>query len=173
MEHDSLIEKKEDFQIETRFGSFRLRAYQQTTNDRLHIALTKGTWDPNESVLTRINSKLLNNDILGTLTNNIDKKLDNMFDIINKQGKGVMVFINQQNKPTSTLNRLRLLKKNQTSGKVIKAPRIEMDNRDFGIGAQILHDLNIHKLKLISNSTAKKRVGIIGYGLEIVDYVTY
>jgi len=173
MEHDSLIEKKEDFQIETRFGSFRLRAYQQTTNDRLHIALTKGTWDPNESVLTRINSKLLNNDILGTLTNNIDKKLDNMFDIINNQGKGVMVFINQQNKPTSTLNRLRLLKKNQTSGKVIKAPRIEMDNRDFGIGAQILHDLNIHKLKLISNSTAKKRVGIIGYGLEIVDYVTY
>jgi 3,4-dihydroxy 2-butanone 4-phosphate synthase/GTP cyclohydrolase II len=173
MEHDSLIEKKEDFQIETRFGSFRLRAYQQTTNDRLHIALTKGTWDPNESVLTRINSKLLNNDVLGTLTNNIDKKLDNMFELINKEGKGVMVFINQQNKPTSTLNRLRILKKNQTSGKVIKAPRIEMDNRDFGIGAQILHDLNIHKLKLISNSTAKKRVGIIGYGLEIVDYVTY
>jgi 3,4-dihydroxy 2-butanone 4-phosphate synthase/GTP cyclohydrolase II len=173
MEHDSLIEKKEDFQIETRFGSFRLRAYQQTTNDRLHIALTKGTWDPNESVLTRINSKLLNNDVLGTLTNNIDKKLDNMFELINKEEKGVMVVINQQNKPTSTLNRLRILKKNQTSGKVIKAPRIEMDNRDFGIGAQILHDLNIHKLKLISNSTAKKRVGIIGYGLEIVDYVTY
>jgi 3,4-dihydroxy 2-butanone 4-phosphate synthase/GTP cyclohydrolase II len=96
-----------------------------------------------------------------------------MFELINKEGKGVMVFINQQNKPTSTLNRLRILKKNQTSGKVIKAPKIEMDNRDFGIGAQILHDLNIHKLKLISNSTAKKRVGIIGYGLEIVDYVTY
>ena len=173
MEHDSLIEKKEDFQIETRFGSFRLRAYQQTTNDRLHIALTKGTWEPNEHVLTRINSKMINNDILGTLTNNIDKKLDNMFELINSEGKGAVVFINQQNQPLSTLNRLKILKNSQTKGKVIKAPKIEMDNRDFGIGAQILHDINIHKLRLISNSTAKKRVGIIGYGLEIIDYVNY
>jgi 3,4-dihydroxy 2-butanone 4-phosphate synthase/GTP cyclohydrolase II len=173
MEHDSLIEKKEDFQIETRFGSFRLRAYQQTTNDRLHIALTKGTWEPNEHVLTRINSKMINNDILGTLTNNIDKKLDDMFELINSEGKGAVVFINQQNQPLSTLNRLKILKNNQTKGKIIKAPKIEMDDRDFGIGAQILHDINIHKLRLISNSTAKKRVGIIGYGLEIIDYVNY
>jgi 3,4-dihydroxy 2-butanone 4-phosphate synthase/GTP cyclohydrolase II len=173
MEHDSLIEKKEDFQIETRFGSFRLRAYQQTTNDRLHIALTKGTWEPNEHVLTRINSKLINNDILGTLTNNMDKKLDDMFELVNNAGKGAIVFINQQNKPLSTLNRLKTLKKSQSKGKIVKAPRIEMDNRDFGIGAQILHDLNIHKLRLISNGTATKRVGIIGYGLEIIEYVNY
>jgi 3,4-dihydroxy 2-butanone 4-phosphate synthase/GTP cyclohydrolase II len=173
MEHDSLIEKKEDFQIETRFGSFRLRAYQQTTNDRLHIALTKGSWEPSEHVLTRINSKLLNNDVLGTLTNNLDKKLDNMFELVNDAGKGAVVFINQQNKPLSTLNRLKVLKRSQKKGEVIKAPRIEMDSRDFGIVAQILHDLNIHKLKLISNGTATKRVGIIGYGLEIVEYVNY
>ena len=173
MEHDSLIEKKEDFQIETRFGSFRLRAYQQTTNDRLHIALTKGSWEPSEHVLTRINSKLLNNDVLGTLTNNLDQKLDKMFKLVNDAGKGAVVFINQQNKPLSTLNRLKVLKRSQKKGEVIKAPRIEMDTRDFGIGAQILHDLNIHKLKLISNGTATKRVGIIGYGLEIVEYVNY
>ena len=173
MEHDSLIEKKEDFQIETRFGSFRLRAYQQTTNDRLHIALTKGSWEPSEHVLTRINSKLLNNDVLGTLTNNLDQKLDKMFKLVNDAGKGAVVFINQQNQPLSTLNRLKVLKRSQKKGKVIKAPRIEMDNRDFGIGAQILHDLNIHKLKLISNGTETKRVGIIGYGLEIVEYVNY
>ena len=173
MEHDSLIEKKEDFQIETRFGSFRLRAYQQTTNERLHIALTKGTWEPNEHVLTRINSKLLNNDVLGTLTNNMDKKLDDMFELINIAEKGAIVFINQQNQPLSTLNRLKVLKKSQLKGKVVKAPIIEMDSRDFGIGAQILHDLNIHKLRLISNGTATKRVGIIGYGLEIIDYVNY
>jgi len=173
MQHDSLIEKKEDFQIETRFGSFRLRAYQQTTNERLHIALTKGTWEPNEHVLTRINSKLLNNDVLGTLTNNMDKKLDDMFELINIAEKGAIVFINQQNQPLSTLNRLKILKKSQLKGKVVKAPKIEMDNRDFGIGAQILHDLNIHKLRLISNGTATKRVGIIGYGLEIIDYVNY
>jgi len=173
MEHDSLIEKKEDFQIETRFGSFRLRAYQQTTNDRLHIALTKGSWEPSEHVLTRINSKLLNNDVLGTLTNNLDQKLDKMFKLVNDAGKGAVVFINQQNQPLSTLNRLKVLKRSQKKGKVIKAPRIEMDNLDFGIGAQILHDLNIHKLKLISNGTETKRVGIIGYGLEIVEYVNY
>jgi len=83
MQHDTLIEKKEDFDIMTRFGSFRLRAYQQTTNNQVHIALTKGTWKPNEPVLTRVNSTAVNNDILGTLTNNPDKKLESMFKVIN------------------------------------------------------------------------------------------
>ncbi|NOY47599.1 MAG: 3,4-dihydroxy-2-butanone-4-phosphate synthase [Chlorobi bacterium] len=173
MEHDSLIEKKEDFQIETRFGSFRLRAYQQTTNNQIHIALTKGVWSPDESVLTRINSKLINNDILGTLTNNADKKLDDMFRVINDAGKGAVLFINQKAQSTNILNRLAVLKDSQVKNKVVKAPRIEMDAKDFGIGAQILHDLNIHKLRLISNSEQTKRVGMIGYGLEIVEYVSY
>jgi 3,4-dihydroxy 2-butanone 4-phosphate synthase / GTP cyclohydrolase II len=173
MEHDSLIEKKEDFQIETRFGSYRLRAYQQTTNNQIHIALTKGTWRPEESVLTRINSKLINNDILGTLTNNADKKLDDMFKVINDAGKGAVLFINQKAQSTNILNRLAVLKDSQVKNKVVKAPRIEMDAKDFGIGAQILHDLNIHKLRLISNSEQTKRVGMIGYGLEIVEYVKY
>lgn len=96
MLHDSLIEKKEDFEIETRFGSYRLRAYKQTTNDQLHLALTKGTWEENEPVLVRVNSTLVNNDILGTLTNNADKKLDDMFKAVNKAGKGAIVFINQE-----------------------------------------------------------------------------
>jgi len=173
MEHDSLIEKKEDFQIETRFGSFRLRAYQQTTNNQLHIALTKGVWSADEPVLTRINSKLINNDILGTLTNNADKKLDDMFNVINAEGKGAVLFINQKVEFTNILKRLATLKESQVEDEVVKAPRIEMDARDFGIGAQILHDLNIHKLRLISNSEQTKRVGIIGYGLEIMEYVTY
>jgi 3,4-dihydroxy 2-butanone 4-phosphate synthase/GTP cyclohydrolase II len=82
MQHDSLIVKKEDFQIETRFGSFRLRAYNQTTNNQTHIALTKGEWTADEEVLTRINSTLVNNDILGTLTNNVDEQLSNMFKVI-------------------------------------------------------------------------------------------
>ena len=87
MEHDSLIQKKQDYNVETRFGSFRLRAYQQTTNDAVHIALTKGTWSTNEMVPTRINSTLVNNDILGTLTNNADHKLDKMFKQINENSK--------------------------------------------------------------------------------------
>ena len=173
MEHDSLIEKMEDFQIETRFGSFRLRAYQQTTNNQIHIALTKGSWNSNEPVLTRVNSTLVNNDILGTLTNNADQKLDNMFNVIKENDKGAIVFINQQSQSMNLLKRLSVLNDTQVEGKVIKAPSIEMDSKDFGIGAQILHDLNIHKLKLISNTKQTKRVGMIGYGLEIVEYVNY
>ncbi|WP_412985603.1 3,4-dihydroxy-2-butanone-4-phosphate synthase [Pontimicrobium sp. IMCC45349] len=173
MEHDSLIEKKEDFQIETRFGSYRLRAYQQTTNNQIHIALTKGAWSNDEPILTRINSTLVNNDILGTLTNNADKKLDNMFKVVNDAGKGAIIFINQQSQSMNLLKRLNILKETQKPNTITKAPRIEMDSKDFGIGAQILHDLNIHKLSLISNSEQTKRVGMIGYGLEIVDYVNY
>ena len=173
MQHDSLIEKKEDFEIKTRFGDFRLRAYQQTTNNQIHLALTKGQWKDNETVLTRINSTLINNDILGTLTNNVDKQLDSMFKVINDEGKGAIIFINQESQSMNILKRLDFLKKNQVPNSLVKAPRIEMDSRDFGIGAQILHDLNIHKLKIISNSEQTKRVGLIGYGLEIIEYVTY
>ncbi len=173
MQHDSLIEKKEDFQIETRFGSFRLRAYKQNTNNQIHITLTKGQWSPDEEILTRINSTLVNNDILGTLTNNADKQLDDMFKVINDAGKGSIIFINQESQSMNILNRLSFLKENQDSGNIVKAPKIDMDDRDFGIGAQILHDLNIHKLRLISNTKQTKRVGLIGYGLEIVDYVNY
>ena len=172
MRHDSLIDKKECFDVETRFGNFRLHAYQQTTNDQVHLALTKGHWKLNEPVLTRINSTLVNNDILGTLTNDADKRLDDMFRLINEEGRGAIVFINQQSKSFDLLKRLKGLKENQAKG-IIKAPKIEMDRRDFGIGAQILHDLDITKMRLMTNSTQSKRVGIVGYGLEIVDYVPY
>jgi 3,4-dihydroxy 2-butanone 4-phosphate synthase/GTP cyclohydrolase II len=172
MEHDSLIDKKEDFNIITRFGEFRLRAYEQTNNSQIHIALTKGTWSKDDHVLTRVNSTLVNNDLLGTLTNNADKKLDQMFQVISDEGKGAILFVNQQNPSQNLLSRLKILKENQKNGE-IKAPNINLDNRDFGIGAQILHDLNISKLKLVTNSKQTKRVGMIGYGLEIVDYVTY
>jgi len=173
MEHDSLIDKKEDFTVSTRFGDFRLRAYKQTTNDQIHIALTKGTWKKEEEILTRINSTLVNNDILGTLTNNPDKKLEDMFNAINKEEKGAFVFINQQSQSLNLLRRLSELKELQSSNEIIKAPRIGMDAKDFGVGAQILHDLNISKIRLMSNSSKIKRVGLVGYGLEITEYVSY
>ncbi len=173
MENDSLIIKKNDFKIETRFGVYRLRAYQQTTNNAIHIALTKGEWGKDQIIPTRINSTAVNNDILGTLTNSSDKKLDEMFKVIDKEGKGAIIFINQYTSPEKTLKRLNNLEEIQKPGKITKAPSIEMDSKDFGIGAQILHDLNINKLKLISNSVQKKRVGMIGYGLEIVEYINY
>lgn len=172
MQHDSLIEKKEDFEITTRFGIFRLRAYLQKTNKQVHIALTKGTWSDNEPVLTRINSTLVNNDILGTLTNNPDEKLERMFDTINKEGKGAVIFINQELQSMNLLTRLVEFKELQEQGK-IKAPKVPMDAKDFGIGAQILHDLNISKIRLLSNSEQTKRVGMVGYGLEITERVRY
>ena len=172
MRHDSLIVKREEFEVETRFGHFTLHAYQQTTNEQVHLALTKGSWELDDPVLTRINSTLVNNDILGTLTHNADKKLDDMFKALNEAGKGAIVFINQQSQSYNLLNRLKGLQENQKNG-VIKAPKIEMDTRDFGIGAQILHDLNITKMRLMTNSDQAKRVGIVGYGLEIVDYSPY
>ena len=172
MNHDSLIQKKEEFDIETRFGKFRLHAYQQTTNDQIHIALTKGQWKTGEPVLTRINATLVNNDILGTLTNNPDKKLEDMFNAINAADKGAFVFINQESQYLNLLNRLSELKKLQQKG-IFKAPKIDMDTKDYGVGAQILHDINISKIRLLTNSTQTKRVGIVGYGLEIVEQVGY
>jgi 3,4-dihydroxy 2-butanone 4-phosphate synthase/GTP cyclohydrolase II len=172
MRHDSLIIKKESFEVETRFGHFKLHAYQQTTNDQVHLALTKGSWKLNDAVLTRINSTLVNNDILGTLTNNADEKLDDMFRLLNKEGKGAIVFINQQSESFNLLKRLSGLRENQEKG-IMKAPKIEMDAKDFGIGAQILHDLHISKIRLMTNTPHTKRVGIVGYGLEIVDYMSY
>jgi len=173
MEHDSLIEKKEDFDINTRFGSYRLRAYQQTTNNQVHIALTRGNWTDDEPVLVRVNATLVNNDILGTLTNDAEKKLDDMFKVVNRAGNGAIVFINQQAQSLNLLNRMATLRESQQEDKVVKAPGIEMDKRDFGIGAQILHDLGIRKIRLISNSAQTKRVGMIGYGLEVTEYVNY
>ena len=173
MQHDSLIIKKEDFDIETRFGSFRLRAYEQTTNKQIHIALTKGTWNLGEAILTRINSSQVNNDLLGTLTNNADKQLDEMFKIINQEGKGAVIFINQDMQSVNLLSRIKELKSLQING-ILKAPKIIIDTKDFGIGAQILHDIDISKIKLVSNTEEKsKRVGMIGYGLEIMEYVSY
>ena len=172
MQHDSLIVKKDDFEIETRFGTFRLRAYQQTTNKQVHLALTKGSWNLGEPILTRINSTQANNDILNTLTAAMDKKMDNVFNRIIQEGKGAVLFINQEVDSSDLLHRLRELKHLQSQGNN-RVPQIKMDVKDFGIGAQILHDIDISRIRLISNTTQTKRVGMIGYGLEITEYVVY
>ncbi len=173
MEHDSLIEKEEDFEINTRFGKFRLRAYKQTTNSNIHIALTKGNWDKGDVVLTRINSRSIHNDVLGTLTLDTGASLSKMFEIVNKDEKGAIIFISAEIKSIETLKRLKILKNKQNKHSITEAPILDMDDRDFGIGAQILHDLNITNLKLITNTKGKKRVGMIGYGLEISEYVSF
>lgn len=171
MQHDSLIQKIEDFDVETRFGQFRLRAYNQTTNDQIHIALTKGSWKKDDDVLVKVTPNSFGNDILGTLQHNIDEKLHRIFNIINTEGKGAVVFINQEKQSFNLINRLQNLKADAEKS---AATASGMDDKDFGIGAQILHDLDIYNLKLISNSEViKKRVGMTGYGLKITDRVPY
>ena len=173
MQHDSLIVKKSDSEISTRFGNFRLRAYQQTTNSQVHLALTKGSWTKDEAVLTRINSLRISNDILSLLTGQVEKGMEDIFQLIDKEEKGAVIFINQLQSGENLLSRIKKLKTMQNKGEVNQAPPIIMDSRDFGIGAQILHDLKIKKMNIISNSSKKPRVGITGYGLEIVGYVNY
>jgi 3,4-dihydroxy 2-butanone 4-phosphate synthase/GTP cyclohydrolase II len=172
MQHDSLIQKKEDFEVETRFGRFRLRAYQQTTNKQIHLALTKGSWNIGDPILTRINSSQINNDLIGTLTHDPDHALQHMFGRLLQEDKGAVVFINQEIAPHELLTRITELKQLQEQG-ILKAPPIKMDSKDFGIGAQILHDLDISKIRLMTNTPPTKRVGMIGYGLEITEYVSF
>ncbi|OGS72722.1 MAG: 3,4-dihydroxy-2-butanone-4-phosphate synthase [Flavobacteria bacterium RIFCSPLOWO2_12_FULL_35_11] len=173
MKYDSLIYKIENFTLQTRFGEFQLKAYKQTTNNQVHIALTKGTWEADEPILVRVNSSLINNDILRLLTAKPDDKFSKIFKMINDEGKGAAVFISQENQSFDLINRLALLREAQKNTEH-KVPQIQPDDKDFGIGAQILHDLKISKLRVLSNAPAvKKRIGMTGYGLEIVAYVNY
>ena len=172
MQHDSLIKKKEDFEIQTRFGTYRLRAYLQVTNKKVHIALTKGSWSVGEEILTRINSTQVTNDILGSLTDTLNKKLEDVFKKFESYEKCAILFINQEMQSVELLDRLAELKRMQATGD-FTTPRINIDTKDFGIGAQILHDLDITKIKLLTNSWQNKRVGMIGYGLEITEYLNY
>jgi len=173
MQHNSLIELCEDFTIQTRFGEYRLRAFKQTTNGQVHLALTKGEWESDEKVLIKVNSTLINNDVLGTLTKNPDGKLKRVFERINEEGKGAVIFINQENQSFKLLTRLRILKESQADNKPY-IPSLRMDEKDYGIGAQILLKLGLHKLRVLSNASAfRRRVGMTGYGLEITEYVNY
>ena len=173
MQHDSLIIKKTDHEIGTQYGSFRLRAYEQTTNGAVHLALTKGNWTKEDVVLTRIHSSRITNDLLGTLTGTIRKGLDDIFELINQAEKGAILFINQEQTSENLLSRIAQLKEMQKKGKDISAPPMKMDFKDYGIGAQILHDLGIQKLCVISNSKQAPRIGITGYGITIEGYQNY
>jgi len=173
MQHDSLIIKKTDHEIGTQYGSFRLRAYEQTTNGAVHLALTKGNWTKEDVVLTRIHSSRITNDLLGTLTGTIRKGLDDIFELINQAEKGAILFINQEQTSENLLSRIAQLKEIQKKGKDISAPPMKMDFKDYGIGAQILHDLGIQKLRVISNSKQAPRIGITGYGITIEGYQNY
>ena len=163
MKHDSLIELREDFEIKTNYGKFRLRAYHQKTNNQVHIALTLGEWKKNETVLTRVHAHEIENELFGILKEEKINSLDSVFKKIKKEGKGAIILINQHQPPDKLMSLIKGLK-------IQKSNTQKFDRKDFGIGAQMIYALGINKIKLLSNSEKIKRVGMSGYGLEIVDY---
>ena len=171
MRHDSLIVKKEDFSIDTDYGQFRLRAYEQTTNGQIHLAFTKGTWAKDEPVLTRIHANFISNDILDLLCKK-DNELNRIFQQIDAAGKGAFIVINQGAYSQNLLHRIQTIKAAQ-EGKQAPSQVPSSQVKDIGIGAQILIDLGISHMKLLTNSETSRYIGMSGYGLEITDNVNY
>ena len=173
MKNDSLISKIFDENVSTEYGGYRLRGYRQTNNNQIHLALTLGEWKPDEPVLTRINSSVVENDILRILAGNNDKNYSKIFEKINEAGKGAIIFINQNLEPENILERINKLKNSNNKLKINNSLNQKEDLKDFGIGAQIIHDISISKIKILSNSGKKPRVGLSGYGLSIDEYIKY
>ena len=173
MENDSLISLIFDENISTEYGGYRLRGYRQTNNNQIHLALTLGEWKHDEAVLTRINSSVIENDILKILAGNNEKNYSKIFKKINNAGKGAIIFINQNLEPENILERINKLKDSNNKLKINNSINQKEDLKDFGIGAQIIHDIGISKIKILSNSGKKPRVGLSGYGLSIDEYIKY
>lgn len=166
MKHDSLIDIQEDFNVETAYGTFRLRAFHQKTTNQVHIALTLGTWEKDEAVLTRVHGEHLNNELFSILNQKDENPLKTIFKRIKEEGKGALIFINQMQAADRLLHQLKRLSES-------KAHAVKFDEKDFGIGAQMIHAIGIHNIRLLSNSEKIKRVGMSGYGLRIVSYEKY
>ena len=173
MKNDSLISLMFDENISTEYGSYRLRGYRQTNNNQIHLALTLGEWKDGEPILTRINSSVVENDILKILAGKNDKNYSNFFKKINQAGKGAVIFINQNQEPENIIERINKLKDSNNKLKINNLISQKEDLKDFGIGAQIIHDIGISKIRLLSNSGKKPRVGLSGYGLSIEEYIKY
>jgi 3,4-dihydroxy 2-butanone 4-phosphate synthase/GTP cyclohydrolase II len=173
VKNESLIERQIRVDMPTEWGDFKLVAYNQTTNDQTHLALVKGTWDDDEEVLVRVHSSCVTGDIFGSCRCDCGEQLHAAMEMVEKAGKGVVVYMNQEGRGIGLLNKLKayeLQEKGMDTVEANLALGFDMDQRDYGIGAQILRDLGVTKMKLMSNNP-KKRTGLIGYGLEIVDTV--
>jgi 3,4-dihydroxy 2-butanone 4-phosphate synthase/GTP cyclohydrolase II len=173
LKHDSLIDKIVDVKMPTSSGDFQLHAYKEKTTGQEHLALVKGTWDENEAVLVRVHSSCLTGDIFGSCRCDCGPQLEKAMEMIEAAGKGVIVYMNQEGRGIGLINKLKAYKLQEEGMDTIEA-NIELgfksDERDYGIGAQILRDLGVSKMKLMSNNPTK-RTGLVGYGLEIVENI--
>ena len=173
IEKESLIEKVTDVNMPTDYGDFKLAAYKQTSTGDVHMALIKGEWEADEPILVRVHSSCATGDIFGSCRCDCGSQLHAAMQKVDQEGKGVVLYMNQEGRGIGLLNKLRAYKLQEEGYDTVEANHrlgFKMDNRDYGIGAQILRDIGVKKIKLISNNP-KKRTGLIGYGLEIVESV--
>jgi len=173
MQNETLIEELVEIKLPTKFGDFKLKAFKQLTTGEEHLALIKGEWNPNESILVRVHSSCFTGDILGSLRCDCGDQMADAMKMIEKEGKGVVLYMNQEGRGIGLINKLKAYKLQEEGYDTLEANLklgFKGDARDYGVGAQILRATGVKKMKLLSNNP-KKRKGLIGYGLEITETV--
>ncbi len=170
---ESIIKREVEVDMPTQHGNFRLVAFRQTTNNMEHLALIKGEWQKDEPILVRVHSSCATGDIFGSCRCDCGPQLQKAMEMVEKAGKGVILYMNQEGRGIGLLNKLKAYKLQEEGRDTVEANLelgFKMDERDYGVGAQILRNLGVSKMRLLSNNP-KKRAGLIGYGLEIVENV--
>ena len=173
MKHETLIEELVEIKLPTKYGDFKLKAFKQITTGEEHLALIKGQWDSSESVLVRVHSSCFTGDILGSLRCDCGDQMADAMKMIEKEGKGVVIYMNQEGRGIGLINKLKAYKLQEEGYDTLEANLklgFKGDARDYGVGAQILRSTGVKKMKLLSNNP-KKRTGLVGYGLEITEIV--
>jgi len=173
LQAESLITREIAVELPTEHGDFELYAFTQRSNGAKHLALVKGSWDENEAIMVRVHSSCVTGDIFGSCRCDCGPQLHKAMEMINQEGKGVIVYMNQEGRGIGLINKLKAYKLQEQGRDTVEA-NLELgfstDQRDYGVGAQILRDLGVTKMRLISNNP-KKRTGLNGYGLEVVDNI--
>ena len=173
LQQETLIKEEVRVQLPTKFGVFELVAFEQLNTGEIHMALKKGTWEKDEPVLVRVHSSCMTGDILGSLRCDCGDQLHHAMQMVETAGKGVVLYMNQEGRGIGLLNKLKAYKLQEAGRDTVEANLelgFDMDERDYGVGAQILRHLGISKMKLMSNNP-RKRAGLLGYGLEVVENV--
>lgn len=173
MDTERIVERQVDVQLPTQLGEFQLVAYRQTTTNEEHLALVKGTWNADDPVLVRVHSSCVTGDIFGSCRCDCGPQLHRAMEMIEAEGRGVIVYMQQEGRGIGLMNKLKAYKLQEQGADTVEANLMlgfSMDARDYGVGAQILHDLGVRRMRLMTNNP-RKRKGLVGYGLEIVENV--
>jgi 3,4-dihydroxy 2-butanone 4-phosphate synthase/GTP cyclohydrolase II len=173
LQHESLVEKQIEIKLPTEYGDFKLVHFSQNTDGKEHLALVKGEWKKDEPILVRVHSSCMTGDIFGSCRCDCGPQLQTAMKMVEKEGKGIILYMNQEGRGIGLLNNLKAYKLQEEGYDTLEANLklgFKGDQRDYGIGAQILRELGVSKMRLMSNNPTK-RTGLIGYGLEVVENV--